>query len=137
MSLGRSVSCKQDTPHEVGELACFGRHGRHITPRCFAPGCVRELGWEAATERMLDAGTIRANEWPGPLATAQESVLWSMYNFALGAHALSCMPRQPAEECMQTSTFHVPATVSRVQLGTTVSLALSPMHVCDGGNSMI
>ena len=48
---------------------------------------------------MLDAGTIRANEWPGPLATAQESVLWSMYNFALGAppwipaYRASCLVR--------------------------------------------
>ena len=53
-----------------------------------ALGCNRELGWEAATERMLDAGTIRASEWPGPLASAQESVLWSMYNFALGTYPL-------------------------------------------------
>ena len=56
---------------------------------CGPVGCGRELGWEAATERMLDAGMIRANEWPGPIATAQESVLWSMYNFALGWPQLS------------------------------------------------
>ena len=44
----------------------------------------RELGWEAATERMLDAGSIGAHEWPGPLSTAQEAMAWSLYNSVTG-----------------------------------------------------
>jgi len=45
----------------------------------------RNLGWEAATERMLDAGSIEAHEWPGNLSTTQERMLWSMYNTVMGA----------------------------------------------------
>ena len=57
------------------------------------PGLCRELGWEAATERMLDAGTIRAGEWPGPFSTAQEAMLWSVYNSFIGARASGvCIP---------------------------------------------
>jgi hypothetical protein len=44
----------------------------------------RELGWEAATERMLDAGSIGAHEWPGPLSTAQEAMAWTLYNSVTG-----------------------------------------------------
>ncbi len=47
----------------------------------------RELGWGAATERMLTAGTIGANEWPGPISTAQEAMAWSLYNSVTGAPA--------------------------------------------------
>ena len=47
----------------------------------------RELGWEAATERMLTAGTIGAKEWPGPISTAQEAMAWSLYNSVTGATA--------------------------------------------------
>ena len=48
----------------------------------------RELGWEAATERMLDAGSIAANEWPGPISTAQEAMAWSLYNSVTGVQSM-------------------------------------------------
>ena len=33
---------------------------------------------------MLDAGSIGANEWPGPISTAQEAMAWSLYNSVTG-----------------------------------------------------
>ncbi len=53
----------------------------------------RELGWEAATERMLDAGSIGAHEWPGPISTAQEGMAWSLYNSVTGMAACPHCPQ--------------------------------------------
>ena len=90
-----------------------GSH-EYAIPECYAllpakPGCLlgRELGWEAATERMLDAGSIGANEWPGPISTAQEAMAWSLYNSVTGmlarptlrlldAQMFTSVPRQAA-----------------------------------------
>ena len=38
---------------------------------------------------MLDAGCIEAHEWPSSIATAQERMLWSMYNSVMGAAPVS------------------------------------------------
>lgn len=57
--------------------------------------CCRGLGWEAATERMLDAGTIHANEWPGAFSTAQEAMLWSVYNSFIGGHTIPLISFEP------------------------------------------
>ena len=56
----------------------------YLTVQNVCPSACRELGWEAATERMLDAGYIGAKEWPGPISTAQEAMAWSLYNSVTG-----------------------------------------------------
>lgn len=74
----------------------------------------RNLGWEAATERMLDAGSIEAHEWPGNFSTAQERMLWSMYNSVMGAppsspHITSC---QSVSQSVISSFPAIKSTVS-------------------------
>lgn len=44
----------------------------------------RELSWEAATERMLDAAELRPEDWPKAASKVAEGTLFSMYNAALG-----------------------------------------------------
>ena len=46
-------------------------------------GC-RELSWEAATERMMDAAELGPNDWPKTASKVAEATLFSAYNTALG-----------------------------------------------------
>jgi hypothetical protein len=44
----------------------------------------RELSWAAATERLLAAASIEAQEWPGAAAQLWDDCLWVPYRlFAL------------------------------------------------------
>ncbi|KAK9909832.1 hypothetical protein WJX75_008162 [Coccomyxa subellipsoidea] len=67
---------------------------------------LRNLGWEAATERMLDAGSIEAHEWPGNFSTAQERMLWSMYNSVMGIEGVRMAINAGA------GTLHAPADIT-------------------------
>ena len=49
---------------------------------CCSP--YRQLSWEAATERMLDAAEMGPNDWPKTATKVAESTLFSAYNAALG-----------------------------------------------------
>lgn len=49
----------------------------------------RDLGWEAATERLLEAAEVPAREWPSSVATAGNAALWSVWNTITGAVACS------------------------------------------------
>jgi len=46
--------------------------------------CCRELSWEAATERMLDAAEMGPGDWPKAATKVAEATLFSAYNAALG-----------------------------------------------------
>lgn len=46
--------------------------------------CGRELSWEAATERMLDAAEMGPGDWPKAATKVAEATLFSAYNAALG-----------------------------------------------------
>ena len=39
---------------------------------------VRRLTWEAATQRLLGAATIRAEEWPSTATSLSDTVAWSV-----------------------------------------------------------
>ena len=65
----------------------------------------RELGWEAATERMLDAGSIGATEWPGPISTAQEAMAWSLYNSVTGTAIRPPWPLLDVQMCLDICCF--------------------------------
>ena len=59
--------------------------------------CCRELSWEAATERMLDAAEMGPGDWPKAATKVAEATLFSAYNAALGmpcpwAFELLCQP---------------------------------------------
>lgn len=49
----------------------------------------RELSWEAATERMLDAAELRSGDWPKAASKVAEATLFSAYNAALGNRLLT------------------------------------------------
>ncbi|CAL8467905.1 g7443 [Coccomyxa elongata] len=66
------------------EFSAHLEHALKQEPPPLSAEELRNLGWEAATERMLDAGCIEAHEWPSSIATAQERMLWSMYNSVMG-----------------------------------------------------
>lgn len=53
---------------------------------------------------MLDAGCIEAHEWPSSIATAQERMLWSMYNSVMGAAPVSRRPLPARAQCQITIT---------------------------------
>ena len=44
----------------------------------------RGLGWEAATERLLTAAEVAAQEWPSHAAGVQHAALWSVWNTITG-----------------------------------------------------
>ena len=49
----------------------------------------RSLGWESATERLLDAAEMQESDWPSnsllsKTAGAPRAVLWTVWNFLLG-----------------------------------------------------
>ena len=44
----------------------------------------RELGWEAATDRMLHAAELGPGDWPTAASKVAEATLFSAYNAALG-----------------------------------------------------
>jgi len=46
--------------------------------------CHRELGWEAATERFLEAAEIGPKEWPGLATELLEGILWGVYKTFTG-----------------------------------------------------
>lgn len=50
----------------------------------------RELSWEAATERMLDAAELRPEDWPRAASKLAEATLFSAYNAALGTRSTEC-----------------------------------------------
>ena len=50
----------------------------------------RELSWEAATERMLDAAELRPEDWPRAASKVAEATLFSAYNAALGTCTTEC-----------------------------------------------
>ena len=58
-----------------------------------ADGC-RELSWEAATERMLDAAELQAGDWPKAASKVAEATLFSAYNAALGTCASCAASKQ-------------------------------------------
>ena len=66
-------------------MCVFLREVIHPVSGCDRCDWRRRLGWEAATERCLDAGSIGEDEWPTRLSAAQEAVLWGTYNTFTGA----------------------------------------------------
>ena len=58
-----------------------------LSPACIAD---RELSWEAATERMLDAAELQPGEWPNAASKVAEATLFSAYNAALGKCSMPC-----------------------------------------------
>ena len=61
----------------------------------------RRLGWEAATERCLDAASIGEDEWPTRMSAAQESLLWGTYNTFTGARASHCLEARKPAACFK------------------------------------
>jgi hypothetical protein len=81
-----------------------GGHGARCGTRCSrlraAHGARRRLGWEAATERCLDAASIGESEWPTSRTAAQDSLLWGTYNMFTGrAYAWRACPWPPGALC--------------------------------------
>lgn len=56
----------------------------------------RELSWEAATERMLDAAELQAGDWPKAASKVAEATLFSAYNAALG---ICCIQASACNTC--------------------------------------
>ena len=46
--------------------------------------CCRKLGWEAATERLLDVGSMAADEWPSAMEQRYAYTLWRMFRSLVG-----------------------------------------------------
>ena len=65
---------------------------------CVKTVCCRELSWEAATERMLDAAEIGPGDWPKAATKVAEATLFFAYNAALG------MPRFRQLSCCASSS---------------------------------
>ena len=61
-----------------------------LIPYALADEC-RELSWEAATERMLDAAELQAGDWPKAASKVAEATLFSAYNAALGTCSICCI----------------------------------------------
>ena len=60
----------------------------------------RELSWEAATERMLDAAELRPEDWPKAASKVAEATLFSAYNAALGTFSQTSfgpLPEAPSD----------------------------------------
>jgi len=49
---------------------------------------LRKLGWEAATERLLDVGSMAADEWPTAMEQRYAYTLWRMFRSVVGFTAL-------------------------------------------------
>ena len=45
----------------------------------------RQLGWEAATERFIEAAEIKPQQWPSLPAEIAEGTLWGIYKTLTGA----------------------------------------------------
>ena len=56
----------------------------------------RQLGWEAATERLLEAAEIRPQQHCGRIARVSEFSLWALYRWFLGEYSAGLKPAQPA-----------------------------------------
>ncbi|KAK9845807.1 hypothetical protein WJX81_002889 [Elliptochloris bilobata] len=67
---------------------------------------LRRLGWEAATERCLDAASIGEHEWPTRLSGAQEALLWGTYNTFTGLEPVRLAV------CAGANTLHAPETLT-------------------------
>ncbi|KAL3142245.1 hypothetical protein ABBQ38_002589 [Trebouxia sp. C0009 RCD-2024] len=70
----------------------------------------RELSWEAATERMLDAAELQAGDWPKAASKVAEATLFSAYNAALGLEPLRVV------SCAGANTVRNPQRVTDVSL---------------------
>lgn len=46
----------------------------------------RKLSWEAATERLLDVGSIKADEWPSAAERRYTAALWRMFRSIVGEY---------------------------------------------------
>jgi hypothetical protein len=44
----------------------------------------RKLSWEAATERLLDVGSIGEDEWPSAAEKRYTAALWRFYRSVVG-----------------------------------------------------
>eukprot|EP00884_Botryococcus_braunii_P010407 jgi/Botrbrau1/19368/Bobra.0338s0003.1 len=49
---------------------------------------LKRLTWHAATKRLIQASKIKEDEWPHPISSAQEAILWRLYNTIIGIEAV-------------------------------------------------
>lgn len=55
----------------------------------------RQLGWEAATERLLEAAEIHPMQQAGCVTRLGQSSLWGLYKWFLGEARLALVDAQP------------------------------------------
>lgn len=91
----------------------FSEHLQHALLHQPAPLTeheTRELSWEAATERMIDAAELGPNDWPKAASKVAEATLFSAYNTALGLEPLRVV------SCAGSNTAKNPENVTDVAL---------------------
>lgn len=59
-------------------------HTTHITHPTHTFEFHSKLSWESATQRLLDVGEIKPEEWPSPTEERYAAMLWRMYRSVTG-----------------------------------------------------
>lgn len=88
------------------EFSANLKHAQSHPPHPLSDTELRDLGWEAATERLLEAAEVPAREWPSSVATAGNAALWSVWNTITGIEAVRII------SCAGANTRHTPRHVT-------------------------